>query len=186
MLMGLGTMLVLQYSWGDRSSIILSIQEKMERKEAKLNQKRQEIEHLKRNASVADGTIRKLRIQNTQLEAEKTKLVNDSHKYANTKLEQTEKERAALLKQVEEQEQIMSSMDARANQLNQQNRALEEQVRVLGKVREEKEHLEQKLISQTATIQNIEQVCLYVCLCLYTCMYINFGNWLVNFLDRLS
>ena len=102
--------------------------------------------------------MRKLMIQNSQLEAEKTRLINEGHKYANTKLEQTQREKAVLLKQVEEQEQVISSMDARANQLSQQNRALEEQVRVLAKVKEEKEHLEQRVLSQLAKIQNLDQV----------------------------
>lgn len=142
--------------------MLFCVQEKIERKEAKLTQKRQDIEHLKKNASIADATMRKLMIQNGQLEAEKTRLINEGRKYANTELEQTEREKAVLLKQVEEQEQMVSSMDARVNHLSQQNRSLEEQVRVLAKIKEEKEHLEQRVLSQLAKIQNLDQVHVHV------------------------
>ena len=101
-------------------------------------------------------------IQNSQLTAEKTRLLNDSHMYANTELEQTEREKATLLKQVKKQEWTIGSMDAKVNQLSQQNRALEEQIRVLAKVKEEKEHLEQQGLGLLATIQNLDQVHVHV------------------------
>ena len=158
-------------SCDDHFCILFCVQEKLERREVKISQKRQEIEHLKKNTSTADATMRKLMIKNSQLEAEKTRLINEGHRYANTKLEQTEREKAALLKRVEEQERMISSMDAKVNQLSQQNRALEEQTRVLAKIKEEKEHLEQRVLSQLATIQNLDQV--HVCTCEWYsfCMY---------------
>ena len=146
----------------------ICVQEKIERKEAKLSQKRQEIEHLKKNTSVADATMRKLRIQNSQLEAEKTRLIDEGHQYANTKLEQTEREKVALMKQVEEQERVISGMDVKANQLNQQNRALEEQLQVLARVKEEKELLEQRILSQLAKMQNLDKVRVHACTCTCT------------------
>ena len=107
--------------------------------------------------------MRKLRIQNSQLEAEKTRLIDEGHQYANTKLEQTEREKVALMKQVEEQERVISSMDVKANQLSQQNRALEEQLQVLAKVKEEKELLEQRILSQLAKMQNLDKVRVHTC-----------------------
>ena len=98
-------------------SVLFYVQEKLEPKEARISQKCQEIEHLKKDISTADATIRKLMIKNSQLEAEKARLINEGHmyRYTNTKLEQTEREKAALLKQVEEQEQMIGRVDAKIN-----------------------------------------------------------------------
>ena len=65
--------------------------------------------------------MHKLMIKNSQLEAERTRLINEGHmyRYANTKLEQTEREKAALLKHVEEQERMIGRMDAKANLLSE-------------------------------------------------------------------
>ena len=133
-----------------------------ERQEAKVNQKRKEIENLRGKINVADATIRKLVIRNSQLEEDKKKLIDEGHKFANTRLEETEREKASLQKAFDEQQQITSTLDAKISELSKRNRELEEKTSVLGKAMEERQHLEQKVISQHAVILNLQQVLVHV------------------------
>ena len=138
-----------------------------------MQHKSEKIDELTRKVNEGDTTMRKLTLQNTQLQAENKRLLDEGQKFANTKLEQTEKERLVLMKQAEEQQKLLSAKDAEVAQLSQQVRALEEQARAFVKLKADKDHLEQKVLSQRAVIQNLEQVHVVTCTCTCTLyMYI--------------
>ena len=101
------------------------------------------------------STIRHLRIQMQKLEEEKKKLTETAHKYASTKLDDVERENASLKEKATANQQLIATMSVKINELSQQKGAIEEK---LQSVIATKDMLEQKVIGQQATIQNVIQV----------------------------
>lgn len=101
--------------------------------DAKLDKKRQEIEQLRAKGAEADTTMRRLMMQNRQLEQEKKKLMDKS-----------EKERM--------EEQLQRIIDTLKSKLSQQSDAMEEKNKALKKAIEEKEHLEQKALPPCSSV----------------------------------
>ena len=92
-------------------------------------------------------------IRNSQLQKEKSGCSTEGDLY------QTEEaEREKLQQQLEGHRQAAFDLNGKVMQLSQQNSTLEEKIRSLIRVKEENEHLQQKCVSQMATLQNIDQV----------------------------
>ena len=97
------------------------------------------MEQLRAKGAEADTTIRKLMMQNNQLKQENKKLLDDSEK-----------------EKIEEQLQLL--INSLKSRLSQQSAEMEKKAKTLNRAIEEKEHFEQKVISQMAVIQNLEKV----------------------------
>ena len=106
--------------------------------------------------------MRRLHLQTKKLEEENRTLKDSAHEYANTKLAEVEREYASLQAKVREQQEVIATMGAKLEALSQQKVACEEQNRLLAEGNKKLEtfsnHLEQKVIGQQASIQNLVQV----------------------------
>lgn len=128
-------------------------------------------EAVQRKLNEALLTIRRLHIQVQKLEEEKRKLTETAHEYANTKLDGVERENASLKEKATADQQLITTMSVKLNELTKQKAAVEEK---LQSVTASKDILEQKVIGQQATIENVLQV-LIVCIYLihvYACAHL--------------
>ena len=115
----------------------------------------EEVGALKSKLTESLETTRRFHIQNRILEDENRRLKSSVHEYANTKLDEAE-EKNRLLKQT------MKSLSAELDELSQHKVALEKNNQMLAERCSEldgvKSLLEQKIIGQQASIQNLQQV----------------------------
>ena len=106
--------------------------------------------------------MRRLHIQTKKLEEENKTLKDGAHRIANTKMAEAERENASLLAKAKEREEVIAAMGAKLEVLSQQKVVFEEQNRSLKEANKKLEalrnHLEQQVIGQQASIQNIMQV----------------------------
>ena len=107
-------------------------------------------------------TIRRFTIQLKKLEEENKRLTAEAHGYANTKLDDVEKDNKSLREEVDQRETKIAAMDVKLNELSTQNKACEEKIlamhHTLNRLEGTKHHLEQKDIAQQALLQNLQQV----------------------------
>ena len=124
--------------------------------------------------SERDAEILKLKKSIGVLEKKKSAFSTESHLY---QTEETEREK--LLQELDGHQQAAFDLNGKVMQLSQQNSTLEEKIRSLirvkddnERVKEDNEHLQQKCVSQMATLQNMDQV-IYFLEQLYTYMYVH-------------
>ena len=130
------------------------------------------MEKLRAKVNEADTTIRKLMIRNSVLEKEKSRFSTESDLY---QTEETEREN--LLQELDGHRQAAFDLNGKIIQLNHENSTLDEKIRSLIRVKEENEHLQQKCVSQMATLQNMKQVIhfleqLYIYVHFRICIYL--------------
>ena len=107
-------------------------------------------------------TIRRFTIQVKKLEEENKRLTAEAHGYANTKLDDVEKDNKSLKEQVDQREAKIAAMNIKLTELSTQNKACEEKIlamhHTLKSLEGTKHHFEQKDIAQQAMLQNLQQV----------------------------
>ena len=105
--------------------------------------------------------MRRLHLQTKRLEEENKILKDRAHEYAHT-LAEVERECASLQAKAREQREVIATMGTKLEVLSQQKADYEEQNRLLAEGNKKLEafsnHLEQKVIGQQASIQNLVQV----------------------------
>ena len=125
----------------------------------------EEVGALKLKLTESRETVRRFHLRNKSLEDENRRLKDTVHEYANTKLDEREKENQVL-------KQTMKSLSAKVDELSQHKVALEDHNQKMAKRCAEldgvKSLLEQKIIGQQASIQNLQQVYVHVHALCYT------------------
>ena len=126
-----------------------------------------ENEALQRKLNESLTTVRRLHLQTKKLEDENKALKDGAHMFANTKMAEIKRENASLKEKAKEREEAIAAMGLNLEVLSRQKVAYEEQNRSLTEankhLKDFSHHLEQKVIGQQASIQNIMQVCMHTC-----------------------
>ena len=107
-------------------------------------------------------TVRGLTLERQKLEEENKRLLAEAHGYANTKLDEAEKNNESLREEVSEYKKKIADMTVKVNELATQKAACEEKNHAMATILKSLEHtkhnLKQKDVEQQALIQNLQQV----------------------------